>query len=175
MLSFTATFHLNGASVAQRCGVWRLRLCAEQQLARPARVGRGARACTAAAHGITAQRLLQRQAALCALLGVKMLVRWCVARTRTRKRTTCKWICTRVHARTNTHAHAHTHTCTHTHMHTLPLLTLQLLGALRALQPRLYSISSSPLECDGRVQATIAEVGVRCAHAFRWGWGRDMA
>ncbi|KAF5842490.1 hypothetical protein DUNSADRAFT_6734 [Dunaliella salina] len=34
----------------------------------------------------------------------------------------------------------------------------QLLGALRALQPRLYSISSSPLEGAGHVQATIAEV-----------------
>jgi len=34
----------------------------------------------------------------------------------------------------------------------------QLLAALRQLQPRLYSISSSPLEDAGRVQATIAEV-----------------
>lgn len=38
------------------------------------------------------------------------------------------------------------------------VLVMQLLGVLRPLLPRLYSISSSPLEADARVQVTVAAV-----------------
>eukprot|EP00798_Chlamydomonas_sp_ICE-L_P023032 gene23032-30226_t len=44
-----------------------------------------------------------------------------------------------------------------------------LLGALRQLQPRLYSISSSPLEGSSKVQATIAEVKYSCLGKERIG------
>ncbi|KAL6745889.1 sulfite reductase [Haematococcus lacustris] len=45
----------------------------------------------------------------------------------------------------------------------------QVLGALRPLLPRLYSISSSPLEHPTRVQATIAEVKYKAHGAQRIG------
>jgi len=49
------------------------------------------------------------------------------------------------------------------------LSTQQLLSVLRPLQPRLYSISSSPLENKTRVQATIAEVKYECLGKDRVG------
>eukprot|EP00873_Tetraselmis_striata_P028990 jgi/Tetstr1/449254/TSEL_036459.t1 len=49
----------------------------------------------------------------------------------------------------------------------LPLATL--LACLRPLQPRLYSISSSPLESEGRVQVTVAVVRYRALNKDRVG------
>jgi len=49
----------------------------------------------------------------------------------------------------------------------LPLATL--LACLRPLQPRLYSISSSPLESEGRVQVTVAVVRYRTLNKDRVG------
>lgn len=46
---------------------------------------------------------------------------------------------------------------------------VQLLGALRQLQPRLYSISSAPWENARGVQATIAEVRYNALGADRIG------
>lgn len=48
-------------------------------------------------------------------------------------------------------------------------IVMQVLGMLRALQPRLYSISSSMLEHEQRVQITVAAVRYSCLGRDRTG------